>query len=346
MAGVTPDPAVHRRHAAGAGIRQTARAPIWQAWCRPGASRPASRNTPNGPTLCTRSKADFGVDGAILVSIWGIESSFGEARDHWDVFRSLATLAQAHFQHPLFRNELLSALDDPAARPNSAAAIPRLVGRRHGPAAIPAVELFDLCGRFRRRRAPRHLDQRARRRSPRSRTICRNSAGRPACRGASRSLRPRGSTTRQAAARSRNGPPEGSGERTESPFPRAGDAILFFPSGAAGPAFLVTGNFVVIKQYNNSDAYALAVGELSDRHPRPWPDPRALGRRTTSSRRAASAWRCSASSPTWATRWRISTAIWISTCATIIREMEREFGMIADGYPSRALLERMGVHAP
>src|SRR6202050_5952722 len=55
-------------------------------------------------------EAQFGVDGAILVSIWGIESSFGEARDRWDVFRSLATLAQAHFQHPLFRNELLSAL--------------------------------------------------------------------------------------------------------------------------------------------------------------------------------------------------------------------------------------------
>ena len=29
-----------------------------------------------------------------------------------------------------------------------------------------------------------------------------------------------------------------------------------------------------------------------------------------------------------------------------IREMEQRFGMIADGYPSRALLERIGVHAP
>ena len=52
----------------------------------------------------------FGVDASILVSIWGIESSFGEARDPWDVFRSLATLAYARFQQPYFRNELLSAL--------------------------------------------------------------------------------------------------------------------------------------------------------------------------------------------------------------------------------------------
>jgi hypothetical protein len=29
-----------------------------------------------------------------------------------------------------------------------------------------------------------------------------------------------------------------------------------------------------------------------------------------------------------------------------IREMEQRYGMIADGYPSRALLERMGVRAP
>lgn len=47
-------------------------------------------------------------------------------------------------------------------------------------------------------------------------------------------------------------------------FPDTGDAILFFPSGAGGPAFLVTRNFEVIKLYNNSDVYALAVGHLAD----------------------------------------------------------------------------------
>jgi len=33
----------------------------------------------------------YGVEPSIIVSIWGIESSFGQASDHWDVFRSLAT---------------------------------------------------------------------------------------------------------------------------------------------------------------------------------------------------------------------------------------------------------------
>jgi membrane-bound lytic murein transglycosylase B len=43
------------------------------------------------------------------------------------------------------------------------------------------------------------------------------------------------------------------------------EAILFFPSGARGPAFLVTKNFDVIKTYNISDVYALAVLHLADR---------------------------------------------------------------------------------
>jgi membrane-bound lytic murein transglycosylase B len=52
----------------------------------------------------------YGVEQAILVSIWGIESSFGAGAQPWDVFRSVATLAEARFQQPLFRDELLSAL--------------------------------------------------------------------------------------------------------------------------------------------------------------------------------------------------------------------------------------------
>ncbi len=49
-------------------------------------------------------------------------------------------------------------------------------------------------------------------------------------------------------------------------FPRPGDkAILHRPAGANGPSFLVIRNFRVIKRYNNSNAYALAVGHLADR---------------------------------------------------------------------------------
>jgi len=42
-------------------------------------------------------------------------------------------------------------------------------------------------------------------------------------------------------------------------------AWVILPAGSRGPAFLVTGNFRAILAYNNSIAYALAVGHLADR---------------------------------------------------------------------------------
>lgn len=40
---------------------------------------------------------------------------------------------------------------------------------------------------------------------------------------------------------------------------------LLQPAGRHGPSFLVTGNFYVLKEYNESDLYALYVGHLADR---------------------------------------------------------------------------------
>lgn len=42
-------------------------------------------------------------------------------------------------------------------------------------------------------------------------------------------------------------------------------AELKYIAGEEGPAYLMTRNFFVIKRYNNSDFYALAVGQLADR---------------------------------------------------------------------------------
>jgi len=37
------------------------------------------------------------------------------------------------------------------------------------------------------------------------------------------------------------------------------------PAGRSGPAFIVTPNFYVLKEYNKSDLYALFVGHVGDR---------------------------------------------------------------------------------
>ncbi|WP_226689420.1 lytic murein transglycosylase [Ruegeria arenilitoris] len=52
------------------------------------------------------------------------------------------------------------------------------------------------------------------------------------------------------------------------PFPPhelPGEGFLMMPAGRKGPAFIVTPNFYVLKDYNKSDLYALFVGHVGDR---------------------------------------------------------------------------------
>ncbi|WP_170341319.1 lytic murein transglycosylase [Ruegeria arenilitoris] len=52
------------------------------------------------------------------------------------------------------------------------------------------------------------------------------------------------------------------------PFPEhelRGEGYLMMPAGRNGPAFVVTPNFYVLKDYNMSDLYALFVGHVGDR---------------------------------------------------------------------------------
>ncbi|KAE9632327.1 lytic murein transglycosylase [Parasedimentitalea maritima] len=52
------------------------------------------------------------------------------------------------------------------------------------------------------------------------------------------------------------------------PFPKhelKGEGYLLMPAGRSGPAFIVTPNFYVLKEYNKSDLYALFVGHVGDR---------------------------------------------------------------------------------
>lgn len=52
------------------------------------------------------------------------------------------------------------------------------------------------------------------------------------------------------------------------PFPRhelAAQGFLLMPAGRSGPAFIVTPNFYVLKEYNESDLYALFIGHGADR---------------------------------------------------------------------------------
>jgi membrane-bound lytic murein transglycosylase B len=343
MTGVTPDPAVlaSMRHEPEYGKPL---ATYLAGLVSSGRTLAGQRKYAQWADTLHAVESKFGVDGAVLVSIWGIESSFGEARDHWDVFRSLATLAHARFQHPLFRNELLSAL---VILQQGRVARQQFVGSWAGamgqPQFLPSSYLayavdFDGDGRADIWNSV-----------PDVVASIANYLGKfgwqPGLPWGFEVIVPHDFDYRASRGQFREWVAKGFRRADGAALPQAGEAILFFPSGAAGPAFLITGNFIVIKQFNNSDAYALAVGQLSDRiHGlgpirAAWPDddfqPSRSERMALQRRLADLGYKVADFNGHLDFDLRDE-----------IREMERKFGMIADGYPSRALLARMGVRAP
>jgi membrane-bound lytic murein transglycosylase B len=60
--------------------------------------------------LLARVEQRFGVDGAIVVGIWGIESGFGANRGKYRLTEALSTLAWDGRRSAYFRRELLNAL--------------------------------------------------------------------------------------------------------------------------------------------------------------------------------------------------------------------------------------------
>jgi hypothetical protein len=127
-------------------------------------------------------------------------------------------------------------------------------------------------------------------------------------------------------------------------FPSEGTAYLLFPSGAHGPAFLVTGNFNAIKAYNNSDVYALAVGHLADRlrgGPKfrtPWP---AQDPQLSRAQRIALQARLREKGYTVKdTQGRLDF-----DSRDAIRVEQKKLGLTPDGHPTAAFLQRIGARA-
>jgi membrane-bound lytic murein transglycosylase B len=343
FAGVTPDPAV---------IAAMKREPEYgkpmaaylAGLVSPGRIATGRRKFAQWAQTLRAVEKRFAVEPAILVAIWGIESSYGQARDPWDVFRSLATLGYARFQPPLFRNELLSALEILQQR-----SIPRrqFVGSWAGamgqPQFLPSSYLayaIDFSGNGRPdiwTSVPDVLASIA--------NYLHKKGWRPGLNWGFEVNVPAQFDFRTSRGSFRQWTARGFRRADGRDLPETGDAILFFPSGAVGPAFLVTQNFIVIKQFNNSDAYALAVGELSNR---------LLGRGPI-----RAAWPADDFQPSRGERIALQRRLADLGLKVDdfnghidfglrddIRQVQRRFGMTADGYPSRALLQRIGVPAP
>jgi membrane-bound lytic murein transglycosylase B len=215
------------------------------------------------PTLAEVERR-YGIDRAILLGIWGIESSFGAEKPKWDVIRSLATLAAIGYRAPYFRDELIAALQMLQA---GAVARSAMLGSWEGamgqPQFMPSTYqkyAVDFIGGGRRdiwNSVPDVLASMA--------NYLREKGWTPELPWGFEVTVPRGFDYRRSRASFSDWQKLGVKRADGTDMPSAGDAILYFPSGVAGPAFLVTANFIVIKTYNNSDVYALAVAHLGDR---------------------------------------------------------------------------------
>jgi peptidoglycan lytic transglycosylase B len=222
-------------------------------------------------------EAKFGVDRFILLAIWGIESNYGREPEGKDVIRSLATLAEARYRDDFFRHELISAL---MILQQGRVAREKLIGSWAGamgqPQFIPSSFLryaVDFSGGGRADIWTNVLDVLAS-----IANYFRESGWTSGMPWGFEVTIPAGFDYRKSRAPFADWTSLGVKRADGGALPGTGDAILLFPSGYKGPAFLVTKNFEAIKRYNNSDAYALAAVHLADRLRgvgpirAPWPD--------------------------------------------------------------------------
>jgi lytic murein transglycosylase len=282
----------------------------------------------------------YGVDRWIILALWGIETSFGANSGGFDVIRSLATLIVIGYRPDYFRDELLAALK---ILQQGHIAREKMIGSYAGamgqPQFMPSnfLELAaDFTGDGRKDiwgSVPDVLASIA--------NFLRAWGWKAGSVWGFEVTVPQGFDYRRSRASYAEWAALGVRRADGEPFP-AGRAILFFPSGAAGPAFLAAENFEAIKRYNNSDVFALAATQIADRAQgrsgirAAWPaDDRQLsrGERVALQKRLKEL-----GHPVNDVEGRIDFDL-----RDEIRLEQAKHGLVPDGHPTRELLRKIGA---
>lgn len=218
-----------------------------------------------------RIETTYGVPGNIVVAIWGRESGFGRAKLPYAVVNVLATKAYASTRKDMFRSELIDALKivergdiTPSQMMGSWA------GALGQPQFMPSSYLkyavdFDGDGHSDIwNSAPDALASIANYLSKRGWQRNRDWGFEVSIPGNVSCAQEGPDLARPVADWMKMGITRISGKA----FPAndlTADGMMLVPAGRHGPEFVVTPNFYVIKEYNNSDLYALFIGNLADR---------------------------------------------------------------------------------
>ena len=212
-----------------------------------------------------------GVPGRIVLGVWGKESAYGRAAIPYDAFRVLGTKGFMSTRAAYFADELVAAL-----RIAQAGHVPPRAMKSSWAGALGQPQFMPSS--FLAHAADGDGDGRAdiwRSEADTIASIATYLAKHGWVRGRDWGFEV---TVPASVSCTLEGPDQGRriaaweelGVRRVSgrPFPeheRRGEGFLMMPAGRQGPAFLVTPNFYVLKDYNTSDLYALFVGHVGDR---------------------------------------------------------------------------------
>jgi lytic murein transglycosylase len=225
-----------------------------------------------------RIEAQYGVPGPIIVAIFGHETSYGRVKGDFDLARSLATLAWEGRRRELFAGEFVALLKIADKGFDRAQLVGSYAGAFGNPQFLPSVYL--------RLATDGDGDSRADIFTNRADTFAsianyfRDAGWRPGQPWGVRASVPSGFDP--AAYRTRLASPvcprvherlsrwmTVAEWRALGVVPQRGLAdetmvALFQPDGPGAPAWLLTGNYRAILEYNCSSYYALSVGLLAD----------------------------------------------------------------------------------
>ncbi len=213
----------------------------------------------------------YGVPGRILLAIWGKESSYGRAKLGNSAIRVLATKAFMSSRKEMFRKELLAALQIvQRGYIKKGSMQSSWAGALGQPQFMPSVYLkyaVDFDGDGSRdiwNSVPDTLASIAN-------YLARSGWQRGRDWGFEASFSPEVFCGQEGPDRARlisEWVGQGIERINGRPFPGhelKAQGMMLVPAGVHGPRFIVTPNFYVIKEYNNSDLYALYIGNLADR---------------------------------------------------------------------------------
>jgi lytic murein transglycosylase len=283
----------------------------------------------------------FRVERWIILAIWGMETSYGALKDKWDTVRSLATLAYAKYRGTYFRDELLIALkilqDNHIPRDKFLSSWAGAMGQTQFMPKNFMDYAIDFSGDGRRDiwfTVPDAIGSTG--------NYLNKEGWKFGLPWGFEVTVPQGFDYRKSRASFEEWMKLGVKRADGKGYPSKGDGVLFFPTGVPGPGFIITENYHVLREYNNSDAYAISIGHLADRmrggapFKAPWPK-----HNTTLPRDDRIALQKRLAELGYDVKLFNGPITFEQR--DFIRAEQVKLGMLPDGHASAMLLDRMGI---